>query len=535
MVKCPNCGSQNMTGAQFCGDCGSNIAQQQEPAQHSPKPKKSPVLAIVIVVLVSVIIVIAGFYVWVAGSSSNDPFEGYTVDIDGYFNGASGINTKGPVTNRIGYRLKPLGVMAYGDRLYVGGGDGSPISPYGVYAYDSEDGSREWSAQAFSTLSPVTTNIVVENYGSQYDSNHADVRIFFGCENGYIYVLQDEFDSILSGYPPDGVPYVWKYELDGAVSERIVFYKNDTWTGTVSYEFDENDLFFASTDEGILYGFRGPGLISGGGAPPMETPVLMWENQLSTQELTSPTVSEDGKYVYVGTRDGKLHGLDTATGMPIPGWGGATYSVSNDVWSTNPVCVGNPPFVYATNNNGYIHAIDGLTGTAKSGWEGGVRVVNINDDIDGGELTEPVVTQDGSSIFFGSSTGFVYSYGSDGILNKDFDTTVGNADTDCIVAPYFDSMYSRQFFVAVNCHNDTPDPSDDYSFFYCLDAAFNVSWRMQFEGMILAPPICYNPAGLLDHLYNADVVFATVNVEPDGTYSEGRLYSFGSVGIMVPV
>jgi hypothetical protein len=246
----------------------------------------------------------------------------------------------------------------------------------------------------------------------------------------------------------------------------------------------------------------------------------------------------DGEYVFVGSRDGKLHGIQVATGMPIPEWGGEEYAVSGSYWSSSPVCsggLGEPPIIYITTDHGFLHSVWGQNGVPRTDWEGGLQVRNSNNHVDGGNLTEPVIYPDGSTIIFGSSTGYAYVVDSDGNLIKDFDTSVGTLETECIVTPHYDYMFSRLLFVTANCPNGTSNPSDDFTFLYALNSQLNVTWRMSLEGKVLAPPISYSPYGLEDHLYAADVVLATVNVDADGTLSEGRMYSFASHGTMVPI
>ena len=36
MVVCPNCGSQNSAGQQFCVSCGAHLANTQRPESHTP-------------------------------------------------------------------------------------------------------------------------------------------------------------------------------------------------------------------------------------------------------------------------------------------------------------------------------------------------------------------------------------------------------------------------------------------------------------------------------------------------------------------
>jgi peptide/nickel transport system permease protein len=266
----------------------------------------------------------------------------------------------------------------------------------------------------------------------------------------------------------------------------------------------------------------------------LSSPIELWHAQLSNHSLTAPVISEDGLYVYVGSRDGMLYGLLAATGVQITDWAGA-YEVTTSHWSSDPVCVGMPPVLYATTDDGYLHSINGVDGTARNGWEDGFEIINSAGEVDGGNFTTPSVSTDGGTIIFGSSTGHFFSVDSNlpssGYPNLDFDTTVITPGTEILVTPYYDALFSRQMYIVANNPNGTPsDRSNDFSILYCLDQQANVTWRQTLDGVVLASPISYNPAGLADHNYNADVVVATVKFESNGTLSEGIMYSFASTG-----
>ena len=440
------------------------------------------------------------------------------VEIEGFFNDQDGLNTKGVFGHSFANRNMPLGPMSYGERLYAGGGDGGLFTPYGIYTYDTVTGGSEWTSSAFETDSPVSTDLIVENFGWTDDPEYAEIRILFGCEDGNLYVLKDEFDTMRSEFPPDGI-YQWSTQLDGSVS-GIAVYKNSTGNN-----FDSNDMIFASTDAGSLYAFRG--LISHPAALS-----LMWTTNVSSSALNIPSVTEDGQYVFVGSMDGKLYGISVITGDAIPEWN-IEYEVSDSHWSSSPALfapIGTTPVIYATTDDGYLHSIWGENGTARPGWEDGLEILNSRNEVDGGNLTDPKVTTDGNTIMFSSSTGYFYSIGSNKNLKMDFDTRISTTQiTECLVSPYYDSRFTQQIFVTANSVNGTPNnPSDDFTILYSLDNRANVTWRKTFEGMVLAPPISYSPPGV--HLTSADVVLATVSVDSTGTLSSGKMYSFSASG-----
>jgi peptide/nickel transport system permease protein len=471
-----------------------------------------------------------------------DPLNWWAPDddiliIDPYFNGHDGIGTNGPFMRGISYRMFPTGgVGSYCDRLYAAGGNGTYFNTYGLYAYSPLTGAVLWN---FETDSPISTNVIVKNFGSETDVSGADVRILFGCENGMLYVLKDSFIEA-GNFHPDG-NNVWPYRLDGSVVGITIY---DLRGGNPTNPFNNYDMFFASTTNGTLYAFEGP-------TPqlnPMTNtfnvtqPQLLWPNHISNVSLTSPTVSEIGQYVYVGTTDGLLYGFDTLTGSQISEWIGP-YRVTDGYWSTSPVCFATPPVVYASTSDGLIHCVNGVNGTSVPGWThdedliltNGFQVA-FNRIPDEGNLTEISMAPDGKYIIIGSDTGFVYSiYTSNVNVSIAFNTKISTQDTVVRVAPIFDWQISKYMYVVATNQNGTAtDPSNDFSVLFCISSATNdtVIWRKTFDGTIVAPPICFgnNAPG---HISKADVIISTVMFKPDGTPSEGKMYSYSASGTVI--
>ncbi|MBU4032522.1 MAG: ABC transporter permease subunit [Candidatus Thermoplasmatota archaeon] len=470
------------------------------------------------------------------------------LEITPYFNGDEGVRTTGPFMQGVTYRMRPApGTAQYADRLYAAGGKGNLIDPYGLYAYDPDDGRGVWN---FVTGSEINTPVNVNNYGSGTNAGEADLRLIFGCDNGRLYVLRDGFVENWANFAPSG-EREWYHPLNGSVVGVDYHDYRGYPVGLGARQdlkdnpFNQYDLIFASTTNGYLYAFEGP-------TPQwnpvtnswnVTRPILLWERQVSNVSLTAPAVSDNGEYVYVGTNDGLLYGIDVASGLDIPEWNDAVYRVTDGYWSTSPVTVGNPPVVYATTGDGFVHCIIGLNGTAKELWshididsretKNGYQLKDRG-DIDGGNLTDIDILPDGSQIIIGSSTGYVYSVNTQSVNESiAFDTRIGLQDTVINVVPYYDWQFTQYLFVtAINLNDTATDPSDDFTILYCMASAANssVKWRKTVDGVVMGHPASYlyNP-----HLSKADVVFATVFFEPDGTPTAGRMYSYNAAGTVI--
>ena len=456
--------------------------------------------------------------------------------IDGYLRGQDGIRTNGPFVHGMEYRVYPMGGAASDiDRFYAAGGDGSLASPFGLYSYNPKSTPEGANLWVYTTDSMITTDVSLENFGRTDDAGAADQRIFFGCENGRVYVLQDGFD-FASTLPPS---ITWSFQMDGSAVGEVDYYQYED-----SY-FNNIDMFFASSDAGTIYAFEGPTpeLNPATGEYNVTQPSLRWSRQIANVSLTAPTVSADGQTVFVGTVDGELYGIDTVSGQEIPEWGGTTYQVTDGYWSTSPLAIGTPTIVYASTNDGLIHAVWGSNGTMVDNWDHfdsnnnkvpGFEIGPLGSS-DGGNLTELSTTPDGSFLLVGSTSGYAYTIRTGSVnVSIAFDTKVGTQETQVIVSPFYDSKYSRFVYItARNLNGTTSDPSDDFSIVYCMASTGNdtIIWRKTLDGVILAQPYsCINNFHVGS---KADVGIATVNYESDGTIVSGRMYAFNAAGRVI--
>jgi peptide/nickel transport system permease protein len=462
------------------------------------------------------------------------------LEIDPYF-GDNGVRTVGPFLQGLSFRMAPgSGTSTECDRIYAAGGSGSVFEPYGLFAYSQVDGSNLWN---FNSGSQISTKVLVNNFGSETNKADAALRLFFGCENGRLYVLKDGFVDSDSDFAPAG-RNVWSTMLDGTVV-GITYYdlRGGNTTDLRNNPFNNYDKFFASTDSGTLYAFEGPTPIRNPatGQYNLTQPTLLWTNHISNVSLTSPTVSQTGQYVYVGTTDGLLYGIDVASGLGIPEWGGTPFRVSDNYVSTSPIAVGTPPVVYTTTNDGLVQCVWGINGTVKNGWTHSVDNVltagfeitkgATSREVDGGNLTDITMPPDGGYILVGSDSGFVYSINTNSVnVSIAFDTKLSTQRTKVTVAPYYDWRFSKYLFVtSTNLNGTATDPSDDFSVLFCMASPGNstVIWRKTFDGVMLAPVISFINN---EHIGKADVVISTVTYESDGTISGGQMYSYSASG-----
>jgi len=445
------------------------------------------------------------------------------LEITPFLNGDAGIRTDGPFMHGMTYRVYPrAGAASDLDRIYAAGGDGSSSYSYGLYSYYPNTGGKIWT---FDTDSMITTKVELDNFGGSDDAGAADLRLFFGCEDGWVYALRDGYDFASTAGPIEE----WSYQLDGAVVGKMAYYNYK------DSDFNSLDMFFATSNQGTLYAFEGPGYNA-------TSPTLRWSRQIANVSLTAPTISEDGQSIFVGTVDGELYGIDVASGLNLPDWGGATYHVTDGYWSTSPVAIGMPTIVYASTSDGLIHAVWGANGTEVDGWthiEGTDTVpgfaIGPPGGPDGGNLTELSTTPDGTYLLVGSTSGYAYTLNTVSVnVTVAFNTKIGTMDTQVIVSPYYDSTYSRSVFItARNLNGTTGDPSDDFSLLFCMASTGNdtMLWRKTFDGVIMAQPFsCINNLHVGS---KADVGIATVYFEQDGTATAGRMYSYNAAGKVI--
>ncbi len=455
------------------------------------------------------------------------------VNVENYLNQkADGIVT----TSAVG-RIVPSANSKPVDRLYLAGGEeGSVLSPYGLYAKSSSDGSQAWLSfsGAFETNSRISSNVEGHNFGHKRDPTGMDFRLIFGTENGVVYVLQD---LLSSQYPPTGSS-VYAINLDGPVVGVDIY-------ESINRYMDSDDIFVVTTTSS-LYIMDGSFNIRS-------------STSVSNTTLTAPTISLDGEQVYVGTTDGLIYGFNTYDGAQI----GVTYDLYDpaydytgttpaetaandrrDYWSSYPLVAEGK--IFASTDDGRIHVLSDTDMMPLTGWEGGYKVDTTLADLDLGNLTTPYVRSDGNEVVVGSDTGYIYRVATEprvdtveSMVRLVFDTSINDAlDTSCVAMPYYDAIYSRLIFATVKNSNYTADPTDDSTLVYGIDTTGAVKWRKSLDGVAYGTPIVYDdyPSGSDQHSGEGEVIIATSQLDADGNPSSGvrsKLYSYRCTGTMI--
>ena len=131
--------------------------------------------------------------------------------------------------------------------------------------------------------------------------------------------------------------------------------------------------------------FRGnrqhQGVISGSGS----TTTQPFEYHTGNYVTSSPTLSSDGRTMYVGSLDEHLHAIDTRTGQMI--W---KYKTGGSI-NSSPALSPDGQFVYVGSNDHFLHAVSAATGKKKWAYETGNWV-----------WSSPTVSSDGAAVFVGS-------------------------------------------------------------------------------------------------------------------------------------
>ena len=478
------------------------------------------------------------------------------------------VGVEGPVNHTIAVRVSPSGQDSRADRIYV-------PQENRILAVDTGDGSLSWTTPCariggctFDADSRISTDPVVVNYGLTTDPMQSAFRLFFGTENGTVYVLQDPFIGVGLGGIGIGSTVV-----PGAGQVRAANF-GEKITGLAALTIDDlarvedRDSFVVGTESGHVYAFtinrnatfRGspfyaelwnttltaaPVHIAGAVRPtnegiPTSSPAFYYSNIVT---------SRYGEAVYVGTGDGWVYGLWMSNGTvrwpPAQIGSGAPWDSAPVVAPAAEIKPSTPTLVYAatkdlTTGATKLFVFEADTGAALDTWEAASTSVDHGIPIVWKGATDPgtpnTPTVYGASIFITTTTGWLYSVNRDpihGLNNRIvFDAgSVAWATRDSvflrndswkvsITSPASIWTALRFVVVASNFNNGTATPADDFGVIEVYNLATGeLQWKKSFRYSITATPVTWKDAGL-NHVYPS-LWFGT---------SRGDLYSYSIAG-----
>ncbi|MCK4757790.1 MAG: PQQ-like beta-propeller repeat protein [Thermoplasmata archaeon] len=386
----------------------------------------------------------------------------------------------GPVDKEPVMRIRPAsgGSENLADRIYLASGNGTMINPYGIYAWDTNDGGNAWDQlSVFPTNSKITAEPLGINLGDWTSTSNMDFRIFLGCENGMLYVIRDGLDSTTA---PSGQE-IWSKQLNGSVT-CIEILESTSGPG-----LDINDRLYVGTDEGTVYIFDG--LFNN-----------IAESRMGGSGIIQIIIGDDGDIVHFVSDDG----------------GVTSFIPHNDTYSWSPCvrpAIFDPDSQYSRNNtaisediiyiphmSGRLFAISMADGEEVPGWEDGIELVNNDGAEMNVSLTAPYVSPDGSTILIGSESGWLYCLNGTGHIKWSYNT-YGSIRA----APYWDSVYSRNIFVTTNY-------DDGSSRLFCLRMDGNFTYSARLEGQSNITPMVYDDHASEDeqqHIGQGEVIIVT--------------------------
>jgi peptide/nickel transport system permease protein len=155
-----------------------------------------------------------------------------------------------PVTQEIAFRVRPKSDDARTDRVYV-------TTDNRLYAVRPIDGRQSWLfPNRIEADSPITSQVVVVNYGDHTEPDKADFVIYFGTASGTLYALNDTNGP--TGPVPAGPNMYTTALADGTPVASVATYSVDIEPGRVGNVRISQD---SATD---IDGLDSPFVVEGG-------------------------------------------------------------------------------------------------------------------------------------------------------------------------------------------------------------------------------------------------------------------------------
>jgi peptide/nickel transport system permease protein len=163
-------------------------------------------------------------------------------------------NAGEPINHSVSFRVKAAGAQALeADRVYLS--SGNKLFALKVYGGGSYWEDRSTSPPSYGlehiTDSHFSTDVVVANFGNQYDPDEVDYILGVGTNDGYIYLIEDydgNLDKTADATPTVAGGRVYMEQLDSAITSAALY--SNPGLGRAPVE-----KFFFGTDGGYLYAY----------------------------------------------------------------------------------------------------------------------------------------------------------------------------------------------------------------------------------------------------------------------------------------
>jgi peptide/nickel transport system permease protein len=166
-------------------------------------------------------------------------------------------NAGDPINHTVSFRVKPAGAQALeSDRVYFTSGNKLfSLKPSNAGSYWTDGASPENFDFPHITDATFSTDVVVANFGNQYDPDEVDYMLGVGTNDGYIYLIEDyDGDITVPREPTPSVANgrVYIEQLDVVSPSAITsaaLYSNPTLGRAPS------ERFYFGTEDGYLYAY----------------------------------------------------------------------------------------------------------------------------------------------------------------------------------------------------------------------------------------------------------------------------------------
>ena len=413
-----------------------------------------------------------------------------------------------PINHTIAARVAAAAGEIRTDRIYVPAGSR-------LYGIEPTFGLLDWlspidfSNPSYGDPNPIiSADPIVVNWGDAVLSNEAYFWIYVTTYSGSVYAIND---SVLPRSPP---PSPVKIGTIDGYATGLAVYSGDTFGVTYNPEvYTPYDTVVVGSSTGFVYlwqvnntGHHGPFIVKIG-----DSPIHIAGNPMrgytsypyfSPTFYYSPTVKKR-PYLYVGSEDGFLTAIDIQDiTNPRKEWQVQLLEEpSMHKWTSAPIVhyVPNEPInnavVFAGTDESKLYALYAENGSYLVQWGGAWGIGPTALIVDTGVFTQPLLPQGSTTLFIGSSSGYVYSVSYIALVKGELPVRVNWHFVDDISCPdrstYLGGapfLFQSLLFIPSNCDLGPPGISpEDIGTVYALSQTDGKqSWSVSFDSPIIS-------------------------------------------------